>query len=248
MTFQQKKQLKKKFMPAYYRNYNIWGSVIMFGVLFGGLAVCIALGLTLGDSDATYITMCVYVLVLLATLITFLVVMIKMQNKLLKQRTLEIENEFVDLPFDEVTATLTEKHVITEHGFVANMGEYSGQLVVPFAEAHVSVYSANVYTKVCTVIVITNQAGGVIAEYVLDNVLFNFICKKGVKLNFVANSKYLLNDKREFVKVHIKGSSERNTMWMLFGVLGAFISNEHNDVNLSKKTVLDVLGKFQTEN
>lgn len=243
MTFKQKRKLKKEFTPDYYRKFNIWASVIMLVVLVVGFAACIGVGITYDEHPATYITMLAFFVALIVMLIIVLVLIFKMRNKLLQQRTQEIVSEFHDLPFEEVTSTLLEKRVITEHGFVANRGDYAGQLVVPFNEALVSVYSANVYTKVCTVIVITNLAGMVVAEYVLDNVLFNYICKKGVRLDFVADSKYLLNDKQEFAKVHIKGNSDRNMAWFWFGAIGAYVANENNNVNLSRRTVLNVLSE-----
>lgn len=244
MTSKQKRKLKKEFMPKFYRNVSVWGAVALFAVLIIGIAVIVAVGMTYGENNGIMlVTIVAYVVALLISLIVILVLLVNAQKKLINLRTQEIVSEFYDLPFEEVTATLLEKRVITEHGFVANRGEYAGQMVVPFNEALVSVYSSNVYSKICTVIVITNLAGMVVAEYVLDNVLFNYICKKGVKLDFVADSKHLVSNKQEFVRVHVKGNGDQKTAMFLFGAIGAFISNENNGVNLSRKKVLDVLGK-----
>ena len=247
MTFKHKRQLKKEFTPKYYRNISLWSAVALCAVLIIGLCACVAVGMVFDESPVTYITMIVYFFALIAILIVFMVIVVRVQKKLLAQRTEEIESEFVDLPFEEVTATLLKKRIITEYGFLANVGEYSGQLMVPFKEATVSVYSANIYTKVCSAIVITNASGAVIAEHILDNELFNFICKKGVNLKFVANSGLLLNDKKKFVKVHIKGSSERNTWGFLFGALGMLISDDASGVSLSRRTILNILDREMQE-
>lgn len=247
MTFKHKRQLKKEFMPKYYRNVNIWSAVAFCAVFIIGLCVCVAVGLVFDESPVTYITMIVYFAVLIAILIVYMVLGLRARKKLILQRTEEIESEFSDLNFDEVTVSLSQKRIISEYGFVANLGEYAGALVVPFKEATVSVYSANIYTKVCSAVRITNASGAIIAERILDNELFNFICKKGVKLNFVANSRLLVSDKKKFVKVHIKGSGERNAWGFLFGALGMLISDEANGVTLSRKIVLSVLDREMQE-
>lgn len=247
MTSKQKRQLKKEFTPKYYKNVNIWGAVALCAVFIIGLCVCIAVGVTFDESPVTYITMIVYFFVLIVMLIVWMVIALKARKKLILQRTEEIESEFSDLNFDEVTASLSQKRVITEHGFVANLGEYAGMLVVPFKEATVFVYSANIYTKICSAVRITNASGAIIAERILDNELFNFICKKGVNRKFVADSGLLINHKKEFVKVHIKGSGERKTWGFLFGAVGMLISDEANGVSLSRKTVLNILGREMQE-
>lgn len=243
MTFKRKRQLKKEFMPKYYKNISVWGLVALFAFLVVGLYVCIAIGLIFEENPVTYITIIAYLLVIIAISVVIIVLSLRAQKRLILQRTEEIESEFTDLNFDEVTAALLEKRVITEYGFVANLGEYAGVLVVPFKEATVSVYSANIYTKVCSAVKITDMSGAVIAERVLDSELYNFICKKGVNLNFVADSRLLVDDKAQFIKVHIKGSSERTTWGLLFGAVGMLISDEANNVNLSRKTVLHILDR-----
>lgn len=247
MTFKTKRRLKKEYMPKYYKNISLWGLIGMFAYLIVGLYVCIAIGLIFEENPVTYITLLAYLLILLAIAVIIIVLMTRAQKRLIVQRTEEIESEFTDLNFDEVTAALTEKHVITEYGFVANLGEYAGVLVVPFKEATVAVFSANIYTKVCSAVKVSDLSGNIIAEYTLSNELFNFICKKGVNLNFVGDSRLLVDDKAQFVKVHIKGNGKTATWGILFGAVGMMISNETDNVNLSKRVVLSILDREMKE-
>ena len=245
MTSKQKSKLKKEFMPKYYRTFGTVGIALLTCALVGFI-VCVACFMAF-DSDAANpfyaILLIAYLVVMLVLCIVYIIIASKYQKKIILQRTQEIESEFVDLPFEEATATLIERQVIKDYGFIANVGGYAGVLVVPFDEANVSVYSANVYTKVCTAIVITNREGVVIAEHMVDNVLFNFICKKGVRMNFVGLSKYLVSDKKEFVRVHIKGSGQKRTMTFLFGVVGSLISDDKEAVNISRQKILNILSK-----
>ncbi len=243
MTLKEKRELSRKFTPKYYSKLNVPSITVMLCWLILGLAAVITVGLLLGEDMITYITMIVWVVVLLIILIVVLIISVKLKNRIITQRTTEIIDEFVDMPFEDATAALTERNVISEHGFVANIGEYAGKLVVPFGEAKITVHSANIYTKLFTIIQISNVKGAVIAEHIVDNALYNYILKKGVKIDFQANSKYLVSDKVTFVKKHFGADREKRAVWFWFGALGALVSDEMNNVNYSKKIVLRIVGK-----
>ena len=242
MTSANKRKLKKEYTAPYYKKFTIGMviSTILIIALFFVFLACVA---SMGDSSMLPVVAVVFVVCVFAYLITFIVLSLKMRKRLLKQRTEEVEKEFADMPFEEAEIELTERKVITEYGLVANIGEYAGQLVVPFKEATVNVHSANIYTKVVTAVLISNSAGAVVASYVLDKALYNYLLKKGVKIEFHGYSNLMVSEKSKFVKNYIYGSSEKTSMTMLFGLLGALLSDENKNLNYSKKIVFDVLDK-----
>ena len=243
MTFKDKQKLKREYTAPYYKKYNIG---VMISLIFIIVLVCVfAVCVVLLDDDSFALPVLAIALFasLLIFVIVFLVATLKLRKRLLKQRTEEIENEFSDMPFEEAESELTERKVITEHGLVANLGFYAGKLVVPFKEATVSLHAANIYTKVVAAVLIRDLSGAVVASYILDKTLYNYLLKKGIRIDFQGYTSLMVSEKSRFVKYYLYGSEERTSMAVLFGVMGALLSDEGKNLSYSKKIVLDVLSK-----
>lgn len=242
MTFSQKRKLKNDYMPKYSKNLII--GILVSGLCYSALvAILIFIFISDPQNEALLIALVAATIMGPVYFIVLIVLIMKLRKRLLCQRTEEIESEFTDMPFEEAETQLAEKKVITEHGFVADRGEYAGQLVVPFKEAAVSLHTANIYTKIITAVVISDLSGNVQAEYILDKTLYNYILKKGVKVIFNGHSNLIVTQKNEFVKRYLVGDNEKMTMTFLFGMLGALLSDEEKNINASKKIVLNVLSK-----
>ena len=242
MTFKDKRKLKREYTTPYYKKYTLGAiiSSILIVVLVLVFVACVAF---MEDSPALPVLVIALWVCVFAYLITFIVVSFKIRKRILKQRTEEIEKEFSDMPFEEAEAELTERKVITEYGLVANLGEYAEKLVVPFKEATVTVHSANIYTKLVTAVLISSSSGAVVASYILDKALYNYLFKKGIRTVFQGYSNLMVSDKGRFVRNYIYGSEEKNTMTFMLGLLGAFLSDENKNLNYSKKIVFEVLDK-----
>lgn len=246
MTFAQKGQLKKQYMPQNFRNFYIGMLIAIICVTVIGAAVCVAFGILFGEDEGSplfMIALAAWVIILLVLVIVYAAVFSSYQNKIMQQRIAEVINEFTDMPLEAAEAELAAKNVVTEAGFVANRGQYAGSLVVPYNTAVVSVYSANIYTKIITVIAVRDMYGMVQAEYVLDRTLYNFILKKGLRIDFKGYSDLIATNKELFVKKYFGKDSDKMAMTFLFGALGAIISDESKNINLSRRAVFDILGR-----
>lgn len=246
MTFAQKGQLKKEYMPKDYRNFTVGMLIALICLLVIGVAVIVAFGLLFGEDEGSpifMIALAVWFFIMMVLLIVFAVVMSSQQKKIMQQRTNELLNELTDMPLEEAEAELAARKIVTEAGFVADRGQYAGSLVVPFNTAVISVYSANIYTKIVTVIAVRDMYGTVQAEYVLDRAIYNFILKKGLRIDFKGYSNLIVTNKDLFVKKYFGKDSDKMAMTFLFGALGAIISDESKNINSSRRVVLDVLSR-----
>jgi len=238
-----KRQLKKEFTPKYYSNFYLVMYIIIWSWFLLGFVAFITAALIVNNLDYYYYGIMIALVVWIAPIIIMLAVYLlkrsEIRKRLLKQRIAEVKNEFADMYFGRALDVLELKKVITEVGFVANTGEYAGRRVVPFNEVSVTVYSANIYTKVCAAVIISDKSGTPVAQYVMDKLLYNFIFKKGVKVIFKGNSALLVSNKEQFVEQHLK--KDDNSILFLFGWIGVMIGRCVGEQSAYRKTVLKIL-------
>lgn len=218
MILKGKISFDKENLPPYVFKYN----VAMLAFFIGWFIVCIpiiaAVGVVCGESPATYITMiALFGLFFIGLLILYIAAM-KLRERLIDERTAEIEEEFADMPFEKAEAILKEKGIITESGFVAQSDVF-GNTVIPFEKLNyyvsarlyvfkrgsiVQVWTRpskiDVFLKVCT-----NGEEGVKFEdeYPLDGALYNFLDKRNLITDYEDNIDFaiLKSDKRNFCRM-----------------------------------------------
>lgn len=246
MTFAQKGQLKKQYMPQSYRNFYNGMLIALICVIVIGVAACVALGILFGEDESSpifMIALAAWVIIMLALLIVYAAVLSSYQKKIMQQRTNELLYELNDMPLEAAEAELAARRIVTVDGFVADRGPYAGTLVVPYNTAVVSVYSANIYTKIVTVIAVRDMYGTVQAEHILDRAIYNFILKKGLRIDFQGHTNLIVSQKDLFVKKYFGRDSDKMAMTFLFGAIGAIISDESKNINSSRRVVLNVLSR-----
>lgn len=208
----------KKNLPPYIYKFNVALTVFFALAIAVFLAAGIPIGLTLGDDPTMYFTLAFLAVFLIVTLI-FIIIGMRLRERLIAERTAEIEKEFADMPLEEATQKLIEKGIITESGFIANDDNcIFGNTVIPFEKVKCSVYAqlfvlkwhkvAQVWTRPShiDVLLCVHSAENEIVEfedeYPLDGALFNFLDKRGMITDYEENIDFALlkSNKKNFVR------------------------------------------------
>ncbi|MDE7453918.1 MAG: hypothetical protein K2N22_05865 [Clostridia bacterium] len=244
MTNSEKKYYNKKFMPRY---YAIWSKVMPVAVLVwfvGFIAAFLVSTFVFPEANAMSKIAIGFLIALLVLVVVFIAGTVVMNNKLTKQRAAELAQEYADMPEEEAKAALLARGVITEDGFIIPSMATEGGVVpkLPFNDATVYLFSANVCTKVLTVASICNATGGIMAEYLLDGELYNYLKNGGFNFVYYGGSQLLFGDKTTFVKKVIKTRENKGVGFaMLGGVLGAVLAANAKDETPEMEAVLRVL-------
>lgn len=208
----------KENLPSYIFKYN----VAMVSFFAGWFVLClppmIAVGYIYGENPATYITMiALFGLFFIGLLILYITAM-KLRERLIDERTAEIEEEFADMPLEKAEAILKGKGIITESGFVAQSDVF-GNTVIPFEKLNYYVMARLYVFKHGSIVqlwtrpskidvflqVYTDGENGVEYEdeYPLDGALFNFLDKRNLITNYEDNRDFALlkDNKRNFCRM-----------------------------------------------
>lgn len=244
MTNSEKKYYNQKFLPKYMRIINVVVPTIIVVVLVVGLAVLFYLGHK-GVLDSTIVTIAVLIMIAIL-LIIVLAIPLTFRKKLIDLRKAELEEEYSDMSFEEAKAALTERGIINETGFVITSMEKMGDVVpvLPYKDASIYLFSANVCSKIFTVVSFCNQSGGVMAEYLVDRELYNYLAKVGFNYRFYGGSNMLFGDKGAFVKKVMTTRENKGLGYQfLGGWLGYALAKQAQDDTPEMKAVLRVLRK-----
>lgn len=204
--------------PMYVIKFNI----VMVCFFIGWLILCtptlITVGCIYGERPEFYITFGVLFGLFLVGVLILYIVALKLRERIVSERTAEIEEKFADMPLDEATRILKERGVITDDGFVSERGDLFGGKVVPFDRAEIlvlgngqEIYADGQNFKVRThplyIETFVHLFDGVevrepCATYDLDGALFNFIDKRDLIKNLEENGDFIFLklDKRNFCR------------------------------------------------
>ncbi|MDE7083073.1 MAG: hypothetical protein K2O89_05150 [Clostridia bacterium] len=242
MTLKEKKEFNKNYCPAYYRGHSLKVSLpIIIWTIIGCGAVA---GIAFSDyEDYTVFAVLVFLVGLFVIGISVGVASYNRTKRLVCEREAELNAKFSDTPLEEAEKVLLQKNVITEHGFVANEDAYAGKQVVPLNEIHITFYSSVVSTEIFTVALIADSGNNVIARYIVDNPLYNYILKKGIRCTFYGDTDVLLTDRSEFVRKNLNIDKTSKYAYVLFGVFGSIMHDNSVEKTTAKRTVLDLLKK-----
>ena len=241
MTSSEKKYYNKKFMPSYMKRMNIALPVVVIAIFVIGVAAIFLL-----PSDYTTVAVIGLFVALIAALIVLITLTVVFNNKLIKQRKEELENEYTEMSFEDAQAALLARGVITETGIVIPSMAGGGDVIpnLPFKDATVYMFSASIGTKVLTTVSFCNSAGGVMAEYLVDRELYNYLQNAGFNIVYYGGSNLIFGDKGVFVKKVIKNRNSRGLGFAMFGgALGAVLSEKAKDESPETEAVLRVLRK-----
>ena len=194
--------LDKKNLPKYLYKLNI-ALICFFAVWFGlGVPLMLTIGCIFDESVITYAVMIATFAAFFIGLAVFCVIDFKLQKRLIKERTAELEKEFVEMPFDESERILKERGVITDTGFVVYKGvDIFDNLVVPFEKAWLGFNFGQFASRIKISIDLFSEEGyEPKAVYNFDCAMYNFILGKdmGIKDNFYF--KLFVKDKGAFAK------------------------------------------------
>lgn len=244
MTNSEKKYYNQKFLPKYMKVMNTAVPIVFIVVLLGGLGIISFLAYKEMLGDKTALAIGLFIGVVVALIIISIVLQLVFRKKLIEQRKAELEEEYADMSFEEARAALTERGVINETGFVLpNMGKVGEVVpVLPYKDASIYLFSANICSKVFTVVSFCNQSGGVMAEYLVDRELYNYLQKVGFNYKFYGGSNMLFGDKGAFVKKVMTTRENKGLGYeFLGGWLGYALAKEARDDTPEMKAVLRVL-------
>lgn len=208
----------KRNLPPYIYRFNVAMVVFFAASLAVLLAAGVAIGLTLGDDAEMYFVLS-FLAVFLAATLAFIIIGLRLRERLINERTAELEKQFADMPLEEATAELIRQGIITENGFVCDKDGVFGKETVPFEKLNYGVYgqifikSGHRFVQYWTrpsnpdvfLSVRTDDSG--IAEfqneYPLDGALFNFIDKRGLITDYEKNKDFALlkSDKKNFCRM-----------------------------------------------
>lgn len=189
-----------KNLPKYIHKFNI-AFICFFAVWFtAGTALMVTIGCIYGESVITYAIIASTFAVAIIGAIILWRVEIKLRNRLIDERTAELEKQFPEMPFEDAERILKEKGIITDKGFIVKDGA-----AVPFEKAWLDLYYGLVASAKIDICVFENDGSlKKLAQYRLDGALYNFLINKdtGIKNNYVFN--LLVKDKKEFAKLALK--------------------------------------------
>ncbi len=246
MTNSEKKYYNKKFMPPYIQKWNIAMAVMTLVWFVGFVIAFIVSAFVVPEKDLTPIIAIAFIVALLALCIVIVSVQVTFNKKLINQRKEELEKEYTEMSLEEAQAALQARGVITENGVVIPSMKGDGEVVpnLPFKDLTVYLFSANVCTKVLTVVSFCDKQGNVMAEYLVDRELYNYVQKAGFDIVYYGGSNMIFGDKGAFVKKVIKTRNSKGTGYAFIGgAVGAMLSQQAKDETPEMEAVLRVLRK-----
>lgn len=244
MTSSEKKYYNAKFLPKYMRVINAVVPPIIVVLLLVGMAVLFYLGHK-GVMNGTIVTIAVIIMVAVL-LIIVLAIPLTFRKKLIELRKAELNEEYADMSFEEAKAAFTARGVINENGFVIPSMASGGDVVpvLPYKDASIYLFSANVCSKIFTVVSFCNQSGNVMAEYLVDRELYNYLAKAGFNYRFFGGSNMLFGDKGLFVKKVMTTRENKGLGYQfLGGWIGYALAKKAQDETPEMNAVLRVLRK-----
>ncbi|MDE5942747.1 MAG: hypothetical protein K2H30_00890 [Clostridia bacterium] len=242
MTSSEKKHYNKKFMPKYMKNMSIAVPAVIIGWVLLFFAAAVVSMLAIPDLIGKAVI--IFFIGLVVALIVLITLTVHFNKKLIAQRKKELEEEYTEMSYEDAKAALTARGIINETGVVIPYMAAGGEVlpVLPFNEVKLHLFSANVCTKIITVVSFCNQEGMVMSEYLVDNALYNYIEKSNFDAAFYGGSEMLFADKGAFVKKVIKTRNSRGVGFTFMGgVAGAVLAEHAKNETPEMDAVLRVL-------
>lgn len=203
--------LNKKLLPKYLYKLNV-ALVSFFAAWFSlGVALMVTIGCIYQESVITYVVMIATFAVFFIVLAIFYVVDVKLQKRLIKERTAELEEKFIPMPFDDAERILKERGVITDNGFITSEenDDFGEEVVVPFDKVSFSFgfhqFASQIYLSIALYSNDDESDGESKAEYEIDCALYSFILCKDTNLKDNYYFNLFINDKSAFVTLVLKG-------------------------------------------
>ena len=189
-----------KNQPKYLYRLNL--ALVLFFILWFALGVplTVTIGCIYSESVITYVVMACTFAVFFIGLAIFGIVGVKLNKRLIEQRTAQLEEEFTDMPFEEAEAILKEKGIITDSGFVVK-GDVFGEEAAPFEEVWIDLYFSLAASAKIDICVFRNyNSFKRIAKYSLDCAMYNFLLNKDTRIKSNTVFNLLVKDKKAFAK------------------------------------------------
>lgn len=199
--------LNKKLLPKYLYRLNV-ALICFFAVWFGaGIPLMVTVGCIYDESVITYAVMIATFAAFFIGLAIFVIVDLKLQKRLVKERAAELEEKFIPMPFDEAERILKERGVINDNGFFI-FGEDAVfyNEIVPFDKACLSFQFGQYASQiVLSIVVYSEYSDEFKAVCDLDCALYNFLLGKNTDLKDNYYFNLLIKDKSAFVTLVLKG-------------------------------------------
>lgn len=204
--------LNKKLLPKYLYKLNV-ALVCFFVVWFSlGVAFMVTIGCIYQESVITYAVMIATFAAFFIGLAIFCIIDVKLNKRLVKERSAELEEKFTQMPFDEAERILKERGIITGNGFAffeenAVFGEY----IVPFDSAWLSFQFGQLVSQPKLSVALYSEdrdeyLGEPKAIYDLDCALYNFLLGKNTNLKNDYTFNLFVKDKSAFSALVLKYS------------------------------------------
>ena len=189
-----------KRQPKYLYKLNL--ALTLFFILWFALGVplMVTVGCIYDESAITYIVLGCTFAVFFIGLAIFIVVDKKLNNRLIEERTAQLEEEFTEMPFEEAERILKERGIITDSGFVVESDVF-GEEVAPFEEVWIDLYFTLAVSAKIDICVFGNESSFKrIAKYSLDCAMYNFLVNKDTRIKSNTVFNLLVEDKKAFAK------------------------------------------------
>lgn len=244
MTNKEKKYYNKLFLPKYMKVFNIAAPIVILGILIAFFAAIIFSVAVAPELNLAGKITIVFLVALVIAAIVLISLVAAFNKKLVAQRKAELEKEYSFMPFEKAQEALISRGVISEKGFmVPHLAGGEVVPVLPFDDAVVHLFSANVCSKVLTVATICNKQGGIMAEYMLDKELYNYLQNGKFGFRHYGGSELLFGDKGAFVKKVIKTRNRKGAALGFVGAVGFLLAEHERDNTPEMQAVLRVLRK-----
>ncbi|MDE6867617.1 MAG: hypothetical protein K2J83_00530, partial [Clostridia bacterium] len=226
-----------------YMAINIaWAVLVLLALIF--LAAEIISAFLVPELKLTGKIFIIFIIVLIVALIVLISLAVTFNKKLVAQRKKELEEEYTEMSLEDAKAALTARGVINENGIVIPSMAGGGDVVpvLPFSDTKVYLFSANVCSKIITVVSFCNGSDAVMAEYLVDRELYNYIEKSNFDAAFYGGSEMLFGDKGAFVKKVIKTRNSKGVGFSFIGgAAGAVLAEQARNETPEMDAVLRVL-------
>lgn len=203
--------LNKKLLPKYLYKLNV-ALVSFFAAWFSlGVTLMVTIGCIYQESIITYAVMIATFAAFFIVLAIFCVIDVKLQKRLVKERTAELEKKFIPMPFDKAERILKERGIINDNGFITSKENdvFGEKVVVPFDKASFSFgfsqFASQIYLSIALYSKDDEGDGEAKAEYEIDCALYNFLLGKDTDLKDNYYFNLLIKDKSAFAALVLKG-------------------------------------------
>lgn len=202
--------LNKKLLPKYLYKLNV-ALVCFFAAWFSlGVALMVTIGCIYQESVITYAVMIATFAAFFIGLAIFCIIDVKLNKRLVKERTAELEEKFTQMPYEEAERILKERGVITDNGFASSEeNAVFDNEIVPFDSAWISFRVGQLITQPkLSIAVYSNDRDEYLGEpkavYDFDCAMYNFLLGKNTNLKKDYSFNLFIKDKGAFAAFVLK--------------------------------------------